>query len=125
MIGNYYFNLYKRMEDDQLIILYSLTNDFPELEKVGLKKDAALTTPFYKDTSAHLPIFNLTLFMEAINPMIRKRNREKALSEAHMESWADLSREYVLIKYCKSKLSRKLRDYVLEKYTELNDLIEL
>ena len=113
------------MEDDQLIILYSLTDDFPELEKVGLKKADPLTTPFYKDTSSHLPIFNLTLFMEAINPMLRKRNREKALSEAYVESWTDLSREYVLIKYCKSKLSRKLRDYVLEKYTELNDLIEL
>lgn len=105
--------------NDNSILLYSIDDfEFPDsnpnlfIEKVGEVES------FDKDPYYTYPIFNVKMFIEAIQG---KRNRETKLSEAHVESLKDLSSNYLLCKYKSSPLSRSLREMATEKYIELSE----
>lgn len=68
-----------------------------------------------------LPIYNFTDFMILFIPAKGKikRTRDKILSEAGIKCWGDLEVEYYNIRKHTSTLSKRERELVVEKYSEI------
>lgn len=73
------------------------------------------------DSNFDLPIYEFTDFMLLFLPFEgkTKRTRDKILSEAGVICWGDLEVAYYNIRKQRSALSKKQRELVIEKYSEI------
>ena len=68
-----------------------------------------------------LPLYNKELLILTV---FGKRNREKVLEEEHISSFDDLSNAYFLLKIKQLNKSRRVREFVEQKYIEIIDLVK-
>lgn len=105
-------NLYKTVEGDELL-LYGENINLPEFLKLELVKENV----DIKDYPYHA-IARFDLFMSGI---LGKRHRDTILEENKVNNFNDLCKEYYLIKMKQSNKSKKVREYIVDKYIELID----
>lgn len=110
-------SVYKIFQGEEVII-YGENIQLPEFLKFELVKENI-------DPSAeeyrNLAILNFEMLM---NSILGKRTRDRILEENGINTFNDLSMEYFLIRTVASNKSRQVRDYVVEKYSEILNLIE-
>lgn len=105
-------NCYKTNQGEEIILYGDNINlpDFMQLELV--KENVDPTTEEY----IYHPIVRFDLLLMGI---LGKRHRENILEEAGISSFNDLKAEYFLVRTMTSTRSRKVREYIVEKYAEI------
>lgn len=71
------------------------------------------------DANWDLPIYNYFDFVSMFIPNHPKRTRDKILEENGIIAWGHLELEYYNVRHKQSKLSKAVRDMVIEKYSEI------
>lgn len=100
------------------VLLYGEELNLPDFLKAELiKEDVDPSAEEYR----HLDLLNRNLLVESI---LGKRNRDKVLEEEHITSFNDLSNAYFLVKAKALNKSRRVREYVEEKYAEIIELVK-
>lgn len=99
-------------------LLYGEDLSIPEFLKLKLITEDIDPS---KEPYCNLPIFNYNMFLLST---LRKQNRDKVLEGEHIESFFDLAQAYFLIKIKKLNKSKRVRDFVKEKYIEVIELIK-
>lgn len=100
--------------NDQEFLIYGdeeLPKDITEIEHLG---ETTL------EENPDVAIYCLTDFMMAFLPFKRRpRTRDKILFEAGIKTWRQLSEAYYLVRTMQSNYSRREREFIVEKYSEL------
>jgi hypothetical protein len=100
------------------ILLYGEELRLPDFFKAELiKEDVDPSTEEYR----HLNLLNRNLLVESI---LGKRTRDKVLEEERITSFDDLSNAYFLVKAKALNKSRRVREFVEEKYAEVIELVK-
>ena len=100
------------------VLLYGEELNLPDFLKAELiKEDVDPSTEEYR----HLDLLDRNLLIESV---LGKRTRDKVLEEEHITSFDDLSNAYFLIKAESLNKSRRVREFVEEKYAEIIELVK-
>jgi len=107
-----------RLKPGVEVLLYGEELRLPDFLKADLiKEDVDPSTEEYR----HLDILNRNLLIESI---LGKRSRDKVLEEEHISSFDDLSNAYFLVKAKALNKSKRVREFVEEKYAEVIELVK-
>lgn len=107
-----------RLKPGVEVLLYGEELRLPDFLKADLiKEDVDPSTEEYR----HLDILNRNLLIESI---LGKRSRDKVLEEEHISSFDDLSNAYFLVKVKALNKSKRVREFVEEKYAEVIELVK-
>lgn len=113
MICNHY-----KFGDSDILVYGEKDFEIPEYLKFELKeKNVDPSREDLKD----FPIFRFDLLLLST---LHKRNRENILDEEKIISYSDLASAYFLIKIKSLRKSKRVRELVFEKYTEILNLID-
>lgn len=113
MICNHY-----RLKIGTEVLLYGEELNLPDfLEAELIKEDVDPSTEEYR----HLDILNKNLLEQSI---LGKRTKDKVLEEEYITSFDDLSNAYFLIKAKALHKSKRIRDFIEEKYAEIIELVK-
>lgn len=107
-----------RLKPGGEVLLYGEELNLPDFFKAELiKEDIDPSTEEYR----HLDLLDRNLLVESV---LGKRTRDKVLEEEHITSFNDLSNAYFLVKAKALNKSRRVREFVEEKYTEVIELVK-
>lgn len=102
-------------------LIYSEKGDakIPEdIVEIKLVKEG-ITKQDLDEVDAYLPLYEFNDFMILFLPGKIKRTRDKILMEAGVVSWADLETAYYKVRHMNSNYSKRERDMIVEKYSEI------
>lgn len=102
-------------------LIYSEKGDakIPEdIVEIQLVKEE-ITKQELDEVESYLPILEFNDFMLAFLPGKVRRTRDKILTEAGVVSWADLETAYYKVRHMNSNYSKRERDMIVEKYSEI------
>lgn len=114
-------NKYKLTTNEAEFLIYSEKGDakIPEdIVEIELVKEG-ITKQELNEVDAYLPIYEFGDFMILFLPGKIKRTRDKILMEAGVVSWADLETAYFNVRHMRSNFSKRERDMIVEKYSEI------
>lgn len=89
-----------------------------DIVEIKLVKEG-ITKQELDEVESYLPIFEFNDFMLAFLPGKVRRTRDKILTEAGVVSWADLETAYFNIRHMRSNFSKRERNLIVEKYSEI------
>ena len=68
-----------------------------------------------------LPIFKYEEFLQTLNPMSKRNTRDRVLSTLGIESFKDLSDCYNMVRYKVAPFTKRIRNMIVDKYSELTN----
>ena len=107
-------NHYKFKEGDYEFLAYGETFNFPESFEL-LKENVDPSVPGYRELD----------LVKSESLLQFGRTRDKVLEEEHIKSFTDLSYAYMLLKMKELHKSKRVRDFVEQKYIEVIELVQI
>lgn len=108
-------NKYKLKDSDQELLIYTLQEDLSmpldDLNLELIEKHPNL------EENKFIPLIKAEDLLERI--MTRRRTRDTVLSEESIDSWNNLKAAYYAMKHDLIHFSKRIRDYITEKYSEI------
>lgn len=101
--------------------MYSDKDDvkIPEdISEITLIKEG-ITKKELDEAEAFIPFYSFNDFMMMFLPKRKKRTRDKVLMDAGVISWANLGTAYYEVRHMRSNYSKKERELIVEKYSEI------
>lgn len=107
-----------RLKPGVEVLLYGEELNLPDFLKAELiKEDVDPSTEEYR----HLDLLDRDLLVQSV---LGKRTRDKVLEDERITSFDDLSNAYFLVKAKALNKSRRVREFVEEKYAEIIELVK-
>lgn len=106
---------------EQEFLVYSDKDDakIPEdIVEIKLVKEG-ITKQELDEVESYLPILEFNDFMLGFLPGKIRRSRDKILMDAGVISWTNLKTAYYEIRHMRSNHSKKERELIVEKYSEI------
>lgn len=108
-------NKYKLKDSDQELLIYTMTEELSlPLEDLNLK---LLEESPILEENAFIPLIKAEDLLERI--MTHNRTRDIVLSDEHIDTWNNLKVAYYAMRNRMLYFSKRIRDYITEKYSEI------
>lgn len=108
-------NKYKLKDSDQELLIYTLQEDLSmpldDLNLELIEKHPNL------EENKFIPLIKAEDLLERI--MTRRRTRDTVLSEESIDSWNNIKASYYAMKHDLIHFSKRIRNYITEKYSEI------
>ena len=108
-------NKYKLKDSDTELLIYTLTEEL-SLPLDDLNLELIQENPVLEENK-FIPLIKAEDLLERI--MTRGRTRDTVLSEESIDSWNNLKAAYYAMKHDLIHFSKRIRDYITEKYSEI------
>lgn len=108
-------NKYKLKNSDTELLIYTMTDEL-SLPLDDLNLELIQENPVLEENK-FIPLIKAEDLLERI--MTRGRTRDTVLSEESIDSWNNLKASYYAMKHNLIHFSKRIRDYITEKYSEI------
>lgn len=108
-------NKYKLKDSDQELLIYTLQEDL-SMPLDDLNLELIEEHPNLEENK-FIPLIKAEDLLERI--MTHGRTRDTVLSEESIDSWNSLKASYYAMKHNLIHFSKRIRDYITEKYSEI------
>lgn len=108
-------NKYKLKDSDQELLIYTLQEDL-SIPLDDLNLELIEEHPNLEEDK-FIPLIKAEDLLERI--MTHGRTRDTVLSEESIDSWNNLQAAYYAMKHDLIHFSKRIRDYITEKYSEI------
>ena len=108
-------NKYKLKNSDTELLIYTMTDEL-SLPLDDLNLELIQENPVLEENK-FIPLIKAEDLLERI--MTHGRTRDTVLSEESIDSWNNLKASYYAMKHDLIHFSKRIRDYITEKYSEI------
>lgn len=108
-------NKYKLKNSDTELLIYTMTDEL-SLPLDDLNLELVQENPVLEENK-FIPLIKAEDLLERI--MTHGRTRDTVLSEKSIDSWNNLKASYYAMKHNLIHFSKRIRDYITEKYSEI------
>ena len=108
-------NKYKLKDSDQELLIYTMTDEL-SLPLEDLNLELVQESPILEE-NAFIPLIKAEDLLERI--MTHSRTRDTILSDEHIDTWNNLKAAYYAMRNKMLYFSKRVRDYITEKYSEI------
>lgn len=108
-------NKYKLKNSDTELLIYTMTDEL-SLPLDDLNLELMQENPVLEENK-FIPLIKAEDLLERI--MTHGRTRDTVLSEESIDSWNNLKASYYAMKHNLIHFSKRIRDYITEKYSEI------